>query len=811
MIKRLKFKLKMRLFFLITLIVFSSITFAQTINVKEFETNTPLEFVSVVGLPSNSLVSTNIKGEVNLTALKQDSVVVFSIIGYKTKKLHFVELQRLENKTLFLTPSFLDIDEIVVSATRWEQNGKSAPHKKTSIKSKDFKFLNPQTAADLLSTSGDVFIQKSQQGGGSPMIRGFATNRLLYSVDGVRMNTAIFRSGNLQNVISLDAFSTEKVDILFGPGAIIYGSDAIGGVMSFTTLKPTFNSDSGIKVGGNAVARFSTSNSEFTSHLDVSLASKKWGFLTSYTNTNFGDLKMGKNGPSDFLRDSLVVRFKNKDVTVKNTDPLSQIPTAYSQNNFMQKLAYQPNKNENYAYAFHFSETSEYDRYDNLVRKKDGVFRFGEWKYGPQKWIMHQLSATYKLPKKMYDKVQLNLAYQRFEESRIDRALGSNLRETKSEKVDAYSFNVDFLKQINSTQKLFYGIESVINHVGSSAITKDISTLKESTSQSRYPNSIWNSNAVYATYQWKATESLTFDGGVRLNQFSLSSEFDTTFVSLPFKKIELNSFAFSGSLGAVYRPRESLVFSSHISSGFRAPNVDDIGKFDDQSDGSVIVPNNELSAEFAYNFDLGSTAILNDFIKIDVTLFYTYLNNALVRRDYTFNGSDSLFFEGETRKVESIQNAAIAQVYGAQAGLEVKINRYFRFSQQINFQKGEEELEDGSKSPSRHAAPLFGLSKITFKKKKLRVMISLIYSDEVAFNNLNIEEQEKTHIYGKDSNGNPYSPSWYTFNLKTQYIFSSVLTANLGLENLTNQRYRTYSSGITSAGRNLVFSLNAKF
>ena len=114
----------------------------------------------------------------------------------------------------------------------------------------DVQFQNPQTTADLLSNSGEVFIQKSQQGGGSPMIRGFATNRVLIAVDEVRMNNAIFRSGNLQNVISIDPFAVENTEVLFGPGSVIYGSDAIGGVMSFTTLAPKFSDSSKVLISG---------------------------------------------------------------------------------------------------------------------------------------------------------------------------------------------------------------------------------------------------------------------------------------------------------------------------------------------------------------------------------------------------------------------------------------------------------------------------------------------------------------------------------------------------------------------------------
>ena len=60
------------------------------------------------------------------------------------------------------------------------------------------------SSADVLSIDPNVFIQKSQSGGGSPMIRGMSSSRVLILVDGMRLNNAIFRSGNVHNVISLD-------------------------------------------------------------------------------------------------------------------------------------------------------------------------------------------------------------------------------------------------------------------------------------------------------------------------------------------------------------------------------------------------------------------------------------------------------------------------------------------------------------------------------------------------------------------------------------------------------------------------------
>ena len=141
-----------------------------------------------------------------------------------------------ENNTIDTTKKQLSLTEVVVSVNKWEQKLNEVPNKITKVNKTEILRNNPQTAADLLNQTGTVFIQKSQLGGGSPMIRGFATNRILLVIDGVRMNNAIYRSGNLQNIISIDALGTQTAEVNIGPGSLIYGSDAIGGVMDFHTL-----------------------------------------------------------------------------------------------------------------------------------------------------------------------------------------------------------------------------------------------------------------------------------------------------------------------------------------------------------------------------------------------------------------------------------------------------------------------------------------------------------------------------------------------------------------------------------------------
>jgi hemoglobin/transferrin/lactoferrin receptor protein len=703
-----------------------------------------------------------------------------------------------------------ELSEVIISANRWKQYSKDVPQKVSIISQAKVALHNPQTAADLLTISGKVFMQKSQQGGGSPMIRGFATNRLLYAVDGIRMNTAIFRGGNIQNVISLDPFATEQTEVVFGPGSVIYGSDAIGGVMSFQTLTPQFSSTTKSIVSGNAVSRFSSSNIEKTGHFDVNVGWKNWATITSITSNEFGDLKMGSHGPEEYLRPFYVQRQNGVDVVVTNEDPLVQKPTAYSQVNFMQKFRFQPNENWDFQYGLHFSETSSYSRYDRHIRYNSlGLPRYGEFYYGPQKWIMNNLNITHQSNSKLFDEMVLRLAHQFFEESRVSRNINNSNREIRTEKVNAYSINVDFSKAISLTHKAYYGVEYVFNDVNSSGINQNIVAGTSQAGPSRYPQATWQSMGVFVNNQYLVTDKTSLQAGLRYNKYILKADFDTTFYPFPFTEAHIDNGSLTGSAGIVFRPTDKWVISSNVATAFRSPNVDDVGKVFDSEPGSVVIPNPNLEAEYAYNVDLNVAKMFGKSVKVDVSTYYTLLDNALVRRDFTLNGASEIVYDGELSQVQAIQNAAKANVYGIQAGVEVKLPTGFRFSTDLNFQKGEEELDNGDKSPSRHAAPFFGISRVGYANSKVDLELNFQFSDKVAFKDLAEEEKGKKEIYARDRNGNPYSPSWYTLNLKSMYKLTENFTLTAGIENITDQRYRPYSSGIVAPGKNIILAVRA--
>ena len=792
------------------LLIFVQSYLAQIITVLDIETNEPLEFVTIVSSSPKKITTTNNYGQTNLSNFKGSEKITFQLLGYTSEVTSYSNVISLNNK-IYLKPSNISIDQIIVSATKWSQSSKKVPSKVSSITPKDIEFQNPQTAADLLNISGDVFIQKSQQGGGSPMIRGFATNRVLISVDGIRMNNAIFRSGNIQNVISLDPFVIENAEVVFGPGSIIYGSDAIGGSMNFYTIQPQFSIDSSPRINGHAQYRFSSANNENTGHFDINLGLKSFASLTSVSYNSFGNLIMGTDGPTEYLRNEYVKSIDGNDFITANNNNEEQMPTAYSQLNLMQKFRFTPNEKWYFDYGVHYSETSDYDRYDRLTLYSNNLPKSAEWYYGPQKWMMNNLTITNINSNPIYDDLAIRIGYQYFEESRNDRGFrDSNLRK-RVEKVYAYSLNIDMNKYFNKVSQFIYGLEGVFNTVNSSGSSKNIDTGFTIPSSSRYPNSDWYSLAAYLVYQYNISDEYFLQTGIRYNHFGLKSEFDTTYLPLPLNKSEQESDAVTGSVGFTYNPNNNWSLSFNLSTGFRSPNVDDIGKVFDSEPGSVVVPNPNLKAEYAYNGELSIARIFGENLRVDLTGYYTILNDAMVRKDFTLNGLDSIFYDGTLSQVQAIQNSARAYVWGIQAAFELNILKRLSFSTKFNYQKGEEELENGNSSPLRHAAPLFFSSHLNYRIQKIKIGASLIYNGQISNSNLAEEEQSKTNIYAIDKSGKPYSPSWYTINLNMQYLLTNSVSTTIGIENITNQLYRPYSSGISGSGRNFILSLKLKY
>jgi hemoglobin/transferrin/lactoferrin receptor protein len=806
-------KEKNNIIFSVVLFLFLQVSFSQTITVLEKGDKVPISGVALYNLKKTKYVVTDIDGKAKLDKFNDREIIYFQSLLYEKLQIRKFEITE-NNQVVYLTPKVEGLNQIVISVSKFEQSKRDIPQSIVSINSKDIDLANPQTSADLLDNSGNVFIQKSQMGGGSPMIRGFSTNRLLITVDGVRMNNAIFRGGNLQNVISIDPLSIQSTEVTLGAGSAVYGSDAIGGVMSFYTKKPQLSYKDELLLHGNTFVRYASANTEKTGHFDLNLGYRKWAFLTNVSYTDFDDLRMGSHGPDEYLRSEYVIRQNGEDVIVENNNPEIQKPTAYSQINLMQKVRFEPSDNLNFDFGLYFTTTSDYPRYDRLIRPRGEILRSAEWEYGPQQWFMGNFQVTKtSSSSNLYDKIQATAAYQNFQESRKNRDFQSPIRDVREENVDAISFNLDLEKKLNQKTKIFYGLEYLYNTIGSKGREENIDTNTSIQNITRYPHgATWQSFAAYTSLKYRPNSKFVFQSGLRYNQVIAEADFteNNTFLNLPFNDAKINTGALTGTAGITWSPSNMIQWKLNASTAFRAPNIDDIGKVFDSEPGSVVVPNDNLKAEYAYGGELGLKLNFDNKVVFDMATYYTFLDNALIRRDFELNGETEIVYDGELSTVQAIQNASKAWIYGFEIGAEINFSNTFKLRSQYNVIGGTED-NDGVEVPVRHVAPNFGRTHLIWKKNKLLLDTFLIYNNELSFSQLAPAELSKDYLYALDSEGNPYSPSWYTFNFRAQYYWNDKITLTASLENITDQRYRPYSSGISAAGRNLILALKYSF
>ena len=221
------------------------------------------------------------------------AIVLTLVLVLSSTALH---TQNPQPRRIGDVPDSVDAEEVVVSASRWQEEARTVSREITTMDAQQIAKRDPSTTADAIAATGLVHVQKSQLGGGSPMLRGYAANAVLMVIDGIRINNAIYRGGNLQSVIMVDAAALDGLEILFGPGSVQYGSDALGGVMNFNTRKAFFApTDTFTMTGGNLFVRYGSAPGEVSGSLALDFANDKFASSTVLSAATFSDLTGGSN------------------------------------------------------------------------------------------------------------------------------------------------------------------------------------------------------------------------------------------------------------------------------------------------------------------------------------------------------------------------------------------------------------------------------------------------------------------------------------------------------------------------------------
>jgi len=707
-----------------------------------------------------------------------------------------------------------NMDEVIIYSGKFAERKKNIAQKIEVISARQIAQWNAQNTGDLLINTGNVFVQKSQQGGSSPVIRGFEASRVLLVVDGIRLNNAIYRAGHLQNVITVDQNSLEGLEVIYGPGSTLYGSDALGGVVLMRTKQPKLSLGNELLATGSAFIRYSSANQEKTAHTDVSVGGRKFAWLQAFNYSDFGDMKMGDNYsdkyPNFGRRSQFITRINGIDSVVTNPDDRVQKFSGYRQWDLTQKFLFRQSNRASHSLNLQHSNSTNVPRYDRLQDIRNGALRYAEWFYGPQTRYLgaYELNVT---ELEFFDALRLNVNYQKIEESRHQREYRRYDRlDSRYEKLDVWGFVAD-ARKVWTNNELTFGIDGQLNDVTSKGIRKNIQSGAETKLDSRYPNGENNMNyfGLYAQHLLKLKGGkFIINDGIRLQTVSLKSAIaDNSFFNFPFTEINQENFAVTGNLGAVYLPSGNTLVNLSLSSGFRAPNVDDVARIFESNTASrqLIVPNPEIGPEYTYNVDLGFTQHIKN-IRFEVTGFYTWFRHAISLSPFQFGGEDSITYNGTRVKVFANQNVNKAYVYGLNSNLTIDFLKGFRFYSTINYTYGRLQPNGATEVPLDHIPPVYGKTSLSYTHRLVTAEFYSIYNGWKKIADYNPSGEDNAQYATPDG-----TPSWYTLNLKTTFTPQKNISIQLGVENILDRNYRYFASGFSAPGRNFILALRSNF
>ncbi|MEM9928608.1 MAG: TonB-dependent receptor [Bacteroidota bacterium] len=822
------------------------------------ETGQPLPGVQVFTTGQSFSDISDERGQVRLVNLSPDDLVTFRFLGYRPRTIPYLQLKQGPNARIKLRPETKQLREVVVVGRR-NDAPRELPFVTELVSQNQLQSTVASTSAEAIEEHGQAYVQRSQLGGGSPVLRGFEANRVLLVVDGVRMNNAIYRSGHLQNSITVDAGMLDRLEIIYGPGSLHYGSDALGGVVHFRTRHPEVDAQQPVSLGANL--QYGTAARSTNAHTHVQLSGERWASLTSLSFSDFGDLRTGKRFPNAYPNawlDTLnVIREDGKDLLVPDPNPYTQGPSGYRQYDLDQKIRYRPNARLDLVGNFQLSTSSDVPRYDRLSELDNGGLRFAEWSYGPQTRMLSSVRARIGSDNRLFNRATIIGSWQFIEEDRMLRNFGAAEREHSLVDVRVWSLTADFdkLLDVMGTHRLRYGLEYRHNQVGSEAFLEDISTGSTSTAvEPRYPagGSQLQAAGAYLDYRWRMLDTMIYvHAGTRLSRTRLQTAFaNDRLIDWPpnfTEGIENTNTALTGALGITVRPGNDWRFRLLAATAFRAPNVDDWVKFREKN-SFITIPNPALRPERSRNMELTVGRTFGNarrrkgtLVNIGLTGFYTQLRDVMTRQDFQLpDGSQSFVSRGDTLMVQANVNAERANIYGFSLVSKARFGENWRAEASINQTWGRRSLvvQDtfyevtlDTMVPQDHIPPLYGRLSLRYQQEQWSVqavwrfngakrpedyaVAGATYNPRREAFDLDQSGTADNIEYGLQQTstdpdqgtrwGGTYA--WSTFNLYGQYRFNQNWSIQLGLENILDLHYRHFASGISAPGRNVTLAV----
>lgn len=807
---------------LLFFLTFLSSTQAQVIKVVEYESQTPIEKVSVYNLSKNIFLHTDQKGEVNLRVFKNADTVFFSHPDYET--IRIIKKNILANGFVVeMYAPFSHLNTVVLTVSRTKKDKKDVAQHVFVLDELQVKKQAKSTTPEALELSPGIHIQRTQGGGGSPVIRGLEANRVLLVMDGIRLNNAIYRTGHQHYALMIEPTILERIELVYGPSSI-YGSDALGGVIHFITKTPVINHPK--QLSGHVLGRFASATEETTLHFDATFSRENWASLTAITFSDFGDIHMGTLRNHGYEEWGIVEKYSAntedfyEENPRTNKDLNTQPNTGYRQWAVFNKTLFEFGQNAYLTLETQYGSTSDIPRFDKLTEKKNGTLKFAEWRYGPMSLLLVSPQLELKSNRKFLKTLKIIPAYQLNKESRIKRKFGSDIRSYQKEKIHVLSLNADATAEFGRGQSLSYGMEITYNKVISRAEGKKLIIQNNRVVDlegdyyvpTRYPDAgaYYMSFAAYNNYEKKFSSKHKLNAGIRFTQTYLGAHWkNLQLVELPFQSLRLANFAITPVLSYIYSP-SGWKFSVSAGSGFRSPNIDDVGKIREKK-GKLLVPNIGLKPEHIYNSEIGiGKTMLKGALQIQSYAYYTLITNYISRQAFELAGFSQILYDNELVDIYANVNSGYARIFGVEWLANWQINKHVKFNTNLTYTRG---IKQGGE-PMPSIPPLKFFAQTSYKNDYYEVVLNFIYNAKKPLTQYdvisgidNLDESPIDPITGEYVG----FPAWHIFNAYFNLYISKHLTLNLAVENIFDVHYKKFASAVSEPGRNFKIQITGKF
>jgi outer membrane cobalamin receptor len=358
-------------------------------------------------------------------------------------------------------------ENVIITATRTEHQPIDLVQQVNSIASHQIIERASKTSAEALREESGVFIQKTNHGGGSAIIRGLSSNRILLLVDGIRLNNSVYRLGNHQYLTTVDHNMLNRIEVLRGPGSVQYGSDALGGVINLRTKTPAFT-DGEMILNYRMLSRFSSADNEKTGRSEFSIRDSRMAFQGGFSYKSFDDLRRGRNSHRRIL---------------ENSGSALQSPSGYSGTDFDIKFHVNMSPHQKMVAAWQKSARNEVPRYDKYENSD-----YHKWIYDPQDRDLLYLKYTHTRLSPVADQLSMSVSFHKQTEGRLTQKSIASPQIREKDGVTTLGFTTQFNSYLPN-QLITYGFDAYSDKVKSERYITDTRTgsrVKEA--RGRYPD-----------------------------------------------------------------------------------------------------------------------------------------------------------------------------------------------------------------------------------------------------------------------------------------------------------------------------------